>query len=33
MKTALLLVGVLALTGAAAEEPGFDLKVSVSGLN
>lgn len=28
-----LLVGVLALTGAAKDDPGFEVKVQASGLN
>ena len=33
MKAAVLLVGILAVTGMAFEEPGFEVKVTASGLN
>ena len=33
MKTAIALAGLLLVTGMTFEEPGFELKVSVSGLN
>jgi len=33
MKVAVLLAGVIALTGMTFEEPGFEVKVTASGLN